>query len=166
MSTTASKIAPPDMRHSFTGRVRNFNLPPTSSNGMMPVFEAVTNALYAVQEQYPETWADDGVITIEVLRDKPTTGPDNQPEHRQVAGFVVTDNGIGLNDALFGHFRELDSEYRADKKGRGIGRLSWVKVFAKAEIASIFAREGHPHQRSFTFKLSNERPFDVIPKRR
>lgn len=161
MATTVSQIAPPDMRHSFTGRVRNFNLPPTASNGMMPVFEAVTNALYAVQEQYPETWADDGVITIEVLRDKPTASPDSQPEHQQVAGFVVTDNGIGLNDALFGHFRELDTEYRADKKGRGIGRLSWLKVFAKAEIVSIFDRGGQPHERSFTFRLSNERPFDA-----
>lgn len=160
MATTASQIAPPDMRHSFTGRVRNFNLPPTASNGMMPVFEAVTNALYAVQERYPDTWADDGIITIEVLRDKTSPGRDSQPEHQQVAGFVVTDNGIGLNDTLFGHFRELDTEYRADKKGRGIGRLSWLKVFAKAEIVSIFARQGKPHERSFTFKLSNERPFD------
>ncbi|OYZ89375.1 MAG: hypothetical protein B7Y00_01615, partial [Sphingomonadales bacterium 17-56-6] len=128
---------------------------------MMPVFEAVTNALYAVQERYPETWADDGVITIEVLREKQATGSHDQPEHQQVAGFVVTDNGIGLNDALFGHFRELDTEYRADKKGRGIGRLSWVKVFAKAEIVSIFTREEQPHERSFAFKLSNERPFDA-----
>jgi hypothetical protein len=45
---TAKSNPMPGMRHSFTGRVRNFNLPPTASNCMMPVFEAVTNALYAI----------------------------------------------------------------------------------------------------------------------
>jgi hypothetical protein len=77
-----------------------------------------------------------------------------------VRGFVITDNGIGLNDFLFGHFCELDTEYRAEKKGRGIGRLSWIKVFTGAEVVSVFSREGAPVERSFTFKLSNERPFD------
>jgi len=122
----------PELRHSFTGRVRNFNLPPTASNCMMPVYEAVTNALYAIQERFPETWADDGKITIEVLRAESS----DIGAHAPVTGFVVTDNGIGLGDALFGHFRELDTEYRADKKGRGIGRLSWIKVFNTAEVSS------------------------------
>lgn len=161
MATTTTPSALPEMRHSFTGRVRNFNLPPTAGNCMMPVFEAVTNALYAIQERFPETWADEGVVTIEVLRDRLEAGPDHEPEHQQVAGFVVTDNGIGLDDELFGHFRQLDTEYRASKKGRGIGRLSWVKVFTRAEVVSIFKRNDHSTERSFTFKLSNERPFDT-----
>lgn len=150
----------PGMRHSFTGRVRNFNLPATAANCMMPVFEAVTNALYAIQERYPETWADDGKITIEVQRAQPSVDSDVGPEHQQVIGFVVTDNGIGLNDSLFGHFRQLDTEYRAKKMGRGIGRLSWVKVFKKAEVVSIFERDNSRFERSFTFQLSNDRPFD------
>jgi hypothetical protein len=128
---------------------------------MMPVFEAVTNALYAIQERFPDTWADDGVITIEVLRETPVKTSVAQPEHQRVTGFVVSDNGIGLDDILFGHFRELDTEYRAAKKGRGIGRLSWVKVFTKAEVVSLFGRADRRFERSFTFKLSNERPFDT-----
>ena len=147
----------PELRHSFTGRVRNFNLPPTASNCMMPVYEAVTNALYAIQERFPETWADDGKITIEVLRREVSDADANAP----VIGFVVTDNGIGLDDELFGHFRELDTEYRADKKGRGIGRLSWIKVFDTAEVSSVFERNGEKVARSFSFRLSNERPFDA-----
>lgn len=146
----------PELRHSFTGRVRNFNLPPTASNCMMPVYEAVTNALYAIQERFPETWADDGKITIEVLRAESS----DIGAHAPVTGFVVTDNGIGLGDALFGHFRELDTEYRADKKGRGIGRLSWIKVFNTAEVSSVFDRDGEKVARSFAFRLSNDRPFD------
>lgn len=162
MSDTVSPL--PALRHSFTGRVRNFNLPPTASNCMMPVYEAVTNALYAIQERFPETWADDGQITIEVLRAAPasSTDPDADADaDALVVGFIVTDNGIGLGDALFGHFRELDTEYRADKKGRGIGRLSWIKVFTAAEVASVFERDGEKVIRSFEFRLSNERPFEA-----
>jgi hypothetical protein len=49
------------MRHSFTGRVRIFNLPPTASNALMPIFEAMTNSLYAIQERFPDDWPDEGV---------------------------------------------------------------------------------------------------------
>jgi len=56
--------AVPTMRHSFTGRVRNFNLPPTASNALMPIFEAMTNSLYAIQERFPDDWPDEGVITV------------------------------------------------------------------------------------------------------
>ncbi|MGQ3018665.1 MAG: hypothetical protein ACT6SK_04805 [Phenylobacterium sp.] len=127
---------------------------------MMPVYEAVTNALYAIQERYPETWADDGRITIDVLRQKPDNSTDADGP-QTVDGFVVTDNGIGLDDILFGHFQELDTEYRSSKKGRGIGRLSWIKVFNSAEILSVFERNGEKIAREFTFRLSNERPFDA-----
>jgi hypothetical protein len=160
MATTISEYALPEMRHSFTGRVRNFNLPPTASNSMMPVFEAITNALYAIQERFPDSWADQGVVTIEVIRrpiDENRPGP--TPEHGDVDGFVISDNGIGLSDGLFVHFQELDTEYRADKKGRGIGRLSWLKVFQKVEVISIFERVDKKVERSFSFKLSNENPF-------
>lgn len=44
MATIATLGSSPEMRHSFTGRVRNFNLPPTAGNRMTPAFEAVTNA--------------------------------------------------------------------------------------------------------------------------
>ncbi|TXH33136.1 MAG: hypothetical protein E6Q98_23040 [Rhodospirillaceae bacterium] len=152
----------PEMRHSFTGRVRNFNLPPTASNSMMPIYEAVTNALYAIQERFPDTWADDGIVSIEVLRrpiDEDRPGP--RPKHGDVEGFVISDNGIGLTDPLFLHFQELDTEYRAAKKGRGIGRLSWLKVFRKNEVVSIFERGEQKVQRSFDFRLNNESPFDA-----
>jgi hypothetical protein len=165
MATATTRNLMPSMRHSFSGRVRNFNLPPTAANCMMPVYEAVTNALYAIQERFPDTWADDGIVTIEVLRERPSGNDREQPEHQQVSGFVVTDNGIGLRDDLFGHFCELDTEYRAEKKGRGIGRLSWIKVFTGAEVVSIFDRDTSQVERSFTFKLSNERPSMPTRKR-
>ncbi len=147
----------PTMRHSFTGRVRNFNLPATAPNTLLPVFEALTNSLYAIQEKHPKNWPDEGVITVEVLRARPTA--DVKPDdHTQVTGFVISDNGRGLTDELFSYFLELDTEYRAEKKGRGIGRLSWLKVFLNANVVSIFERADQKMERSFVFQLSNERP--------
>ena len=155
MATLVRSDYKPELRTSFSGRVRNYNLPATSSNTMMPVFEAVTNALYAIQERFPDDWPDNGVIRITVLR----VDSDGAGDHSPVRGFIVTDNGIGLTDALFNHFQELDTEYRAHKKGRGIGRLSWLKVFQNASIESTFLRSGQPIKRSFDFRLSQENPF-------
>jgi len=124
----------------------------------MPVYEAISNALYAIQHKYPDNWADTGVIEVEVLR-KVEKDNGNSSAINPVIGFVVSDNGVGLEDDLFDCFQELDTEYRADKNGRGIGRLSWLKVFKNVSLVSIFTRGSKKIQRSFTFQLSNKTPF-------
>lgn len=150
----------PSLKQSLTGRVRNFILPPTAENCLMPVYEAVSNALFAIQEKYPRDWSSKGDITIEVLREEiDTSKRGRKPQHGKVYGFVITDNGVGLNDNLFSHFQILDTEYRASLKGKGIGRLSWLKVFEEVELLSVFQRNEHPTQRSFSFMLSNDDPF-------
>ena len=155
------QIIQPVMKQSLTGRVRNFNLPPTTKNCLMPVYEAITNALYAIQDKYPTDWASKGIITIEVLRSDPDDATsDKRAEYGDVTGFVITDNGIGLNDILFASFQELDTEHRIEKKGRGIGRLSWLKVFQHTDIISIYDTDEGTNERSFKFKLSNDKAFD------
>lgn len=151
----------PKIRQSLTGRVRNYNLPPTAENCLMPVYEAIGNAFYAIQEKFPDNWTDKGVITIEVLREDVTTdGKSKKKMLGTVTGFVITDNGIGLSNQLFDCFQELDTEYRKDKKGRGIGRLSWLKVFKNTDLISIYNNNEKLYQRSFRFLLSNSTPFE------
>lgn len=147
----------PEMRSSFTGRVRNYHLPATAKNTLMPIFEAITNAFYAIQERFPDNaWADDGVITISVLRQ---SSDDPEAVTDPVVGFEIEDNGLGLSDILFGHFQQLDTQYRADKKGRGIGRLSWLKVFCDVRVTSVFERDGEIIKREFDFRLNENNPF-------
>lgn len=151
----------PTIRQSLTGRVRNFNLPPTSENCLMPVYEAIGNAFYAIQEKFPDDWTDRGVINVEVLRDKTEEVEKSQKEKLgTISGFVIADNGIGLSTQLFDCFQELDTEYRKDKKGRGIGRLSWLKVFKGTDLISIYEDNRKLYQRSFRFVLSNSTPFE------
>lgn len=157
------QIVHPEIRQSLTGRIRNFNLPPTAENCLMPVYEAIGNAFYAIQEKFPDDWTDKGVITVEVLREDIPPTQTEKPKKKnlgRVTGFVITDNGIGLSNQLFECFQELDTEYRRDKKGRGIGRLSWLKVFKSTDLISIYKDSGRLYQRSFRFQLSNTQPFD------
>ena len=151
------------MKQSLTGRVRNYILPASAENSLMPVYEAVTNALYAIQDEYPDDWPEKGKITIEVIRDERNSyggaGKKKAAAHSPIIGFIITDNGIGLSDILFEQFQTLDTEYRAKKNGRGIGRLSWLKVFSNVNVISYFHRNNDIIERSFGFKLSNSTPF-------
>ena len=120
------------------GRVRNVSLP---SNGLMPLFEAVSNSIHAIEEAGRAP--DEGRIKIEIRRSAPRLLLD--PDHREIPGdiegFTVTDNGIGFNEANFKSFRTLDSEHKVAKGGRGVGRLLWLKAFESVSVESVFKDE-------------------------
>ncbi len=73
--------------------------------------------------------------------------------------FVITDNGVGLNDDNFESFRTYDSRLKAKKGGKGVGRLTWLKVFEGVKIISKFELQAGVSQRSFDFVLDNEKAF-------
>lgn len=136
------------------GRLRNTDLP--KSHGLMPLFEAVVNSIQSVEEAGIE--AAKGEITVQVLRDvqpalsfdgKGKRGPDPTAK---ILGFKVIDNGIGFNDANFKSFETLDSEHKAAKGCRGVGRLLWLKAFQKVHVDSVYAGAGGGlRRRTFTF---------------
>jgi len=65
-------------------------------------------------------------------------------------GYV--DNGIGFNEANFNSFKTLDSDYKIEKGGRGIGRLLWLKAFDRVEVNSCFLNDNDEmEQRTFSF---------------
>jgi hypothetical protein len=132
------------------GRVRNVSLAP--SNGLMPLFEAVSNSIHAIEEagRAPE----DGQIKIEITRGAPRLSlePDAAPVAGDIEGFTITDNGVGFNEANFRSFRTLDSEHKVAKGGRGVGRLLWLKAFETVTVESVFKDDdGKYKRRSFAF---------------
>ena len=138
------------------GRLRNTSLP--YSSGLLPVFETVANSIHAIEDAGLE--ASDGYIKIEIIRntrvqlDLETDSTKRGPEPKgEIQGFMITDNGVGFDDDNMKSFLTLDSEYKAKRGGRGVGRLLWLKAFRQARISSTFTdREGNWKFRQFVFE--------------
>ena len=139
------------------GRLRNTSLP--YSSGMLPLYEAVANAIHAIEDR--KLIGEKGEITVQVVRDSQMPiglgdrhgASDHEPKE-DIVGFVVVDNGVGFHDANFRSFLTLDSEYKASRGGRGVGRLLWLKTFDRAKVESIYLDEaGNKKKRTFTFDV-------------
>jgi hypothetical protein len=143
----------------LTGRLRNTDLP--KSHGLMPLYEAVVNSMQAIEEAGVGT--SKGEITVEIVRDaQPALSFEEKPGKRgpdpsaRILGFKVTDNGIGFDDANFKAFETLDTDHKAVKGCRGVGRLLWLKAFSKVYVDSVHvAVDGGLERRKFTFDEIN-----------
>lgn len=138
-------------RFDLAGRVRNLSLPASQGNALIPLFEAVSNALHAVESRFGATAAKDGVLTVRVLRR-------DRKKDANIISFQVEDNGLGLNDENMNSFRTSDSSHKAAKGGKGVGRLTWLKTFNHCKIVSVFDKDDVTHERSFEFSLRGKEP--------
>ena len=136
------------------GRLRNTSLP--ASNGMLPLYEAVANSIHAIEDAEVPTAS--GRIRVQILRDGQSSiefgeGPKRRgPEAKgDITGFKIADNGIGFTDDNMESFLTLDSEYKASRGGRGVGRLLWLKAFDRASVESTYGDEGTRQKRAFSF---------------
>ena len=136
------------MKANLVRRVENFSLASTvPANTMIPLFEAIYNSLQSVLDQFgQDKWVESGRISVTRLGKAPTS-------------FVVEDNGEGLTERNFEAFQEYDSPRKKTIGGKGIGRLSWLKVFDGAEVDSVFEEGGRRYRRSFGFVLDGDSPF-------
>ena len=146
------------MPTNLTGRLRNTSLPKTSA--LLPLFEAVVNSIHATEDA--KLAMEDAHINIEILR-KPKQERLNFDNHQEgsvsiedIIGFKITDNGVGFNDENMRSFKTLDTDYKAEKGGRGIGRLLWLKAFKKVLVNSVFITGNQEnHLRTFEFNSLN-----------
>ena len=134
------------------GRVKNISLAPSPKNALFPLFEALMNAIHAIEERFGEDGISNGNISIEVLR-----GDDEN-----TVGFVVTDNGVGFTPDNMRSFRKLDSMQKAAKGGKGVGRLLWLKVAEKTNIKSFYSSEGKTQFIEFNFQLDKANPISEL----
>ena len=142
------------MRTSVRGRVKNFALP--RSQSLLPLFEAIINAIDAIFELRGDT--SDGSITIRILRQDAAQADLYSPEDAQylpaACGFEVVDTGIGFTDANFVAFNEADTQAKEARGGRGVGRFSWLAAFGRVEVESVFLDGSVLRRRVFEFSLS------------
>jgi hypothetical protein len=136
------------MKENFEGRIRNVSLSPsTPGNALVPIFEAVSNSLSAIEARFKERAKDEGRVDISLER-----GGDVPTFH-----FQIQDNGIGLNHDNFDAFQTLDTNYKV--RGKGVGCLTWLKVFDTCRVSSVYEEGASRRRRSFVFAPSNQEPF-------
>ena len=130
------------------GRKRNTKLLP--KDALLPLFEAVVNSIEAIEES--KTPMINGHIMIDIIRQDSSLLPlEADVPEKAIRGFKITDNGIGFNNDNFHSFETLDTDYKASKGCRGVGRLLWLKAFEQVSITSSFKHEESFKKRSFIF---------------
>jgi hypothetical protein len=132
------------------GRVGNTKLP--LSNGLHPLFEAISNSLDSIDEANHHN----GQIDVDIIRDSAQRSliEGESPTNEPIIGFAVHDNGIGFSDENYKSFQTSDTTTKWSTGGKGVGRLLWLKAFDKADIVSVFAQGDTHFRRTFEFTLS------------
>ncbi len=139
------------VKASLRGRLRNTSLPKTRA--LLPLFEAVVNAIQAVDVAHPES----ARIEVRIVRDQQAAlkfddKPATPADAGDISGFVIVDNGEGFHDRNMDSFNTLDTEYKSAQGCRGVGRLLWLKAFAKVEVRSRYmGPDEEVLERVFTF---------------
>lgn len=128
---------------SLEGRLKKFKLPTNKS--LIILFEAIANSIDSLNEVKD----NNKIIKIYILRED-TLQTDTDFEGK-INGFHIEDNGIGFNEDNFKSFYILDSLKKLNQGGKGIGRLSWLKVFKNIEILSTFLENNKYKRIAFSF---------------
>lgn len=137
------------MKINFPNYIETLKLPQTKA--LYPLFEAVSNSIDAIEERKPEN----GTIIITIERLAQGLLEEDGEENREllpIQNIMIEDNGIGFRDANFEAFSELNTVWKKNRGGKGIGRVAWLKVFNHAEIESTYKNGGKSNSfRHFKF---------------
>ncbi len=135
----------PTLTQNIENRVRKLPKPSNATQGLQPLFEAVSNSIYAIEDLLGADAAR-GKISIRV---KSLSDPDK-------IEIVVTDAGIGLDEKRYDAFCEIDTDFKRAKGGKGVGRLFWLDAFKSIVIESIYDGLKGRYRRIFSFVLEHD----------
>lgn len=125
----------------------------SAARGLIPLFEAVSNAIDAIEERGLPTKDRSIDISLIEKQDLATEGGDTT---FLVDGFEISDNGVGFNFANLNSFREAYTLSKASLGGKGMGRFTYLKVFSSVDISSVFESDDKRFSRSFTFTINDD----------
>ena len=129
----------------LVGKVNN--LKSFKNEALLPLFEAISNSIYAIEERGNLA---EGKITVRVIRVKQQPLPDmDMHEEHNIVGFEIEDNGVGFDEKNYESFLTAETTYKLDKGGKGVGRFYWLKAFKKVEIESVYCYEDGKNFRKF-----------------
>ena len=107
---------------------------------LMPLFEAISNSLQAIEDRFGQNNTKQGQVFIRIERegDNQTNIETIENGLTPVLNICIEDNGIGFTKDNFKSFLTFDSKYKKGRGGQGEGRLCWLKFFEKTLIKSSF----------------------------
>lgn len=129
-------------------RVRRLPKPSNIADGLQPVFEAVSNGIHAIFDQFGVNAQKMGQVLVDF------SGTKNAGSYT----IVISDNGVGLEEERFAAFCTTDTDFKIERGGKGVGRLLWLDAFATTKVVSIYRKDGLLMRRSFDFGLSGAEP--------
>jgi len=142
------------MKINIKQRVNNLNI--GVNDLWFPLFEAVINSYQAIQEKGN---IKTGYITVKISR-KDTVLAD---DIGGVDTIEIIDNGIGFTDQNYDAFLTSDTDNKFAIGGKGVGRLTWAKVFNSASIESNYLKDETLSNRSFIFSEDGIREYNEKP---
>ncbi|MGX3020844.1 ATP-binding protein [Ursidibacter sp. B-7004-1] len=125
----------------------------SQAKAMMPLFEAISNAIDAIQELNDGFQKHSVFIKLISANDLVYQSGDN---NFIVDGFDVVDDGIGFNDENVTSFREAYTLSKVKLGGKGVGRFTFLKVFSSAKIQSVFTDSNKNYLREFDFSIKHD----------
>jgi hypothetical protein len=139
------------MLANIKGLVERLDLTPAKA--MMPLFEGISNAIDAIEEHGDGFFKHAIRIRLVAGRDLTHQGGD---ETLLIDGFDITDDGVGFHDQNLASFEEAHTLSKVKLGGKGVGRFSFLKVFASVHVDSIFQRGQERLLRVFDFSIDDE----------
>jgi hypothetical protein len=131
------------MKFDVLGRIANMRLPDGKTALLFSIYEAVSNAIQAVEERFGRAeFANRGEIKVLV----------DLNADKSLKYIAISDNGVGLTPSHLLAFETCDTRQKYSIGGKGVGRLIWVKVFDEIRVKSTF-EVGIDKYETVTFKF-------------
>jgi nitrogen fixation/metabolism regulation signal transduction histidine kinase len=111
----------------------------SQAKAMMPLYEAISNAVDAIEEH--QDGFSNHLIRIRLVASTDLAHQAGD-ETLVVDGFDVIDDGVGFNEKNLASFQEAHTLFKVKVGGRGVGRFSFLKGFSSVDIRSVVERVG------------------------
>jgi len=142
----------------IANKVRNTRLPRTKP--LLPLFELISNSIHSIEEAISKNILkpNEGKIIINCIRNgsletlQKLVDIDIYPIHT----FIVSDNGIGLDEENLKAFIEADTDHKINIGGKGVGRFVCLKAFRELNITSYYQDNSETKSVKFDFKPTKE----------
>ncbi|WP_299567736.1 ATP-binding protein [uncultured Sulfitobacter sp.] len=122
------------------------NLPTTADNFLLPIYEAISNAVDGVEARHGSNIGSAGKVCIHISNL-------NSPNEFEAE---IMDNGIGLDADNFRSFRTPFSGHKMRRNGRGFGRFIAFKVFQDVRYRSRAEGKDNTLVKNFRFDIYNQ----------